>query len=62
MKIRHINSLEEDFVEYITPIYSKCDSVYVYLIVDIHRKVWSIPNDDIYGNPEDVTDQYIIKD
>lgn len=62
MKIRHINSLEEDFVEYSEPIYTDHRGCYGYLVIDVHRNIWFIRGDDhLFYNIDNVTDEYIIE-
>jgi len=62
MKIRHINSSNDDFIEYTEPIFLKQNGIYGNLIIDIHRKVWVIPATDFYSDPIEMTEEFIIED
>lgn len=62
MKIRHKNSLEEDFKEYSEPIYTDHNGFYGHLVIDVNRNIWFIRAGDYYNNINNVTNEYIIKD
>lgn len=60
MKITHKNS--GDVIDTTSPLYTKYNSMYGYLVVDINKKVWFIITDEnVMIESIDITDDYLIE-